>query len=409
MSLQQKDYKKSETRWFNTIPAHWRDLKIKFLLSLKDSEKVGDDWNKTQLLSLTQKGVILKDINDGKGKTHSDYSTYNKVDSADLIFCLFDLDETPRTVGLSAHTGMITSAYTIFRTGKEADALFYYYFFESIDDKKALKPFYSGMRKVVRVPVFLNIKIPCPPIKEQKVIARFLQKETMQIDTLISEKQNFIKLLEEKRQALISHVVTKGLDDKVKMKDSGVEWIGEVPEHWELGKLKFLVSIKNGQDYKHVETDDENGFPVYGSGGIFRYATDFLYDGESILYGRKGTVDKPLHVTGKFWSVDTMFYSVLKSGTYGRFAYYLSTTIPFSLYQTNTALPSMTQGDLLNNPVAYPCYSEQQSIAHYLDEQTAKIKTISDETQNSIALLKERRSALISAAVTGKIDVREEV
>lgn len=257
--------------------------------------------------------------------------------------------------------------------------------------------------------ILKDTSIFLPSYQEQRAISSYLDVNTSRIDNLISEKQNFIKLLHEKRQALISHVVTKGLDENVKMKDSGVEWIGAVPEHWKLGKLKHLVSIKNGQDYKHVETDDDNAFPVYGSGGVFKYATDFLHDGESILYGRKGTIDKPLHVNGKFWSVDTMFYSVLNEGANGRFVYYLSTTIPFSFYQTNTALPSMTQHDLLNNPITYPIYAEQELIANYLDQQVDKISAISNETQCSIELLKERRAALISAAVTGKIDVREAV
>lgn len=255
-----------------------------------------------------------------------------------------------------------------------------------------------------------NIRVPTPPIEEQLEIAQFLDEGILKIDLLITEKQSFINLLEEKRQALISHVVTKGLDDSAEMKDSGVEWIGEVPAHWEMGKLKHLVAIRNGQDYKHVETEDEiNGYPVYGSGGIFRYATDYLYDGESILFGRKGTVDKPLYVKGRFWSVDTMFYSEIMQNHVGRFIYYLSTTIPFSYYQTNTALPSMTQGDLLNNPVAIPPVSEQQRIADALDSECKVILELIDETNNSISLLKEHRSALISAAVTGKIDVREEV
>lgn len=255
-----------------------------------------------------------------------------------------------------------------------------------------------------------NIRFPLPSLREQKNIVAVLFKQTSHIDNLIKEKQTFIKLLEEKRQALISHVVTKGLDDKVEMKDSGVEWIGKVPKHWTIGRLKHCLSIKNGQDYKDVETDDlENSFPVYGSGGIFKRATDFLHDGESILFGRKGTIDKPLHVNDKFWSVDTMFYSILKSTAHGRFIYCLATTIPFKYYQTNTALPSMTQGDLLNNPVAFPSKKEQIEIADFLESSNNKIDSLLAETKNSIDLLKERRSALISAAVTGKIDVRETI
>jgi len=246
-----------------------------------------------------------------------------------------------------------------------------------------------------------------PDIETQEAIATFLDSETLRIDSLISEKQRFIELLKEKRQALISHVVTKGLDANVEMKDSGVEWIGRVPAHWTCSALKVCLSIKNGRDYKEVETDNlEDSYPVYGSGGEFRRATDYLYEGESILFGRKGTVDKPLHVSGRFWTVDTMFYSEVKNGFFPRFLYYTALTIPFSFYQTNTALPSMTQGDLLNNPVAYPDLKEQIAIVEHLDKESAKFDFLMHETNRSIELLKEHRSALISAAVTGKIDVR---
>jgi type I restriction enzyme, S subunit len=253
-----------------------------------------------------------------------------------------------------------------------------------------------------------QLKMFLPSIEEQHQIVSCLSNETLRIDNLISEKQNFIKLLQEKRQALISHVVTKGLNPNVPMKDSGVEWIGEIPEHWVAKKLKNCLSIKNGQDYKDVETENiEGSYPVYGSGGEFRRATDYLYDGESVLLGRKGTIDKPMYVNERFWTVDTMFYSKIHNNSDGKFLYYLATTLPFDFYQTKTALPSMTQGDLLNHPVAVPDKLEQIKIREYIDTQCEIFDELKAEVLKSVELLKEHRTALISAAVTGKIDVRE--
>lgn len=105
--------------------------------------------------------------------------------------------------------------------------------------------------------------------------------------------------------------------------------------------LQYLVRLRSGQDYKHV-ADDAGEIPVIGSGGPFAAASAHLYDGESVLFGRKGTIDRPLHVNGKFWTVDTMFYTELSPAVFGRWLYYWATTIPFSLYSTDTALPSMT-------------------------------------------------------------------
>jgi type I restriction enzyme S subunit len=151
-------------------------------------------------------------------------------------------------------------------------------------------------------------------------------------------------------------------------------------------------------DHKHVEAAD--GYPVLGSGGIFTYASDFLYDGESVLLGRKGTIDKPLHITGRFWTVDTMYWTKINPGTSGRFTYYSALTIPFDYYSTNTALPSMTKGALSSHLVVRPPLLEQAQIADFLDHETAKIDELVAEQRRLMELLKEKRQAVISHAVT---------
>ena len=180
-------------------------------------------------------------------------------------------------------------------------------------------------------------------------------------------------------------------------KASGVEWLGDVPEHWEIAQLRHFVDIENGTDHKHVEQSE--GFPVYGSGGVFAYASDFLYNGESVLLGRKGTIDKPLYVNGPFWTVDTMYWTRIRPNTSGRYAYYAATTFPFDLYSTNTALPSMTKGVLNGHVMARPPLAEQTAIAEFLDQETAKIDGLVAEQRRLMALLKEKRQAVISHAV----------
>ncbi|HJD71135.1 MAG TPA: restriction endonuclease subunit S [Enterobacter roggenkampii] len=254
-----------------------------------------------------------------------------------------------------------------------------------------------------------SIKVPKPPLSKQKIIAKFLKHKTLSIDALISDKEKLIKLLEEKRQAIITEAVTKGLDPDVKMKDSGVEWIGEIPEHWEMKKIKHVVSIQNGREIlKEVdeESTDYQKYRVYGSGGFFKWTNDYLYNGESVLFGRKGTLGKPLYVNGPFWTVDTMYYSKMKK-VKAKYFYFILLSFPWEIITTQTALPSIVSTDLSNENWCFPSIKEQNAIINYLDkvdgETTSNVKLL----KRQIELLKEYRQSLIYEAVTGKIDVQE--
>src|SRR5690625_297073 len=183
-------------------------------------------------------------------------------------------------------------------------------------------------------------------------------------------------------------------------KDSGIDWLGKVPEHWKIGRLKHLATIRNGRDHALVEAEC-GPYPVIGSGGQFSRATSYLYDGVSVLFGRKGTVDKPLYVKGRFWTVDTMFYSEINhSIADDKYLFYCALTIPFDYYATNTALPSMTQRELSNHAMNIPPKKEQAQIALFLDHETARMDELIAEQKRLIELLKEKRQAVISHAVT---------
>ncbi|EAH4671347.1 restriction endonuclease subunit S, partial [Campylobacter jejuni] len=164
-----KNFKDSGIEWLGEIPEHWKLIKCKNFFVLK-SIPIGDLWNKTKLLSLTLNGVIERDINNPEGKFPSDFSTYQIVKEGDLIFCLFDVAETPRTIGLSKLNGMITSAYTIFEI-KNQEKRFLEYFFIDLDNRKNLKFLYRGLRNTISKEDLLNLKIPLPPLKEQEQIA----------------------------------------------------------------------------------------------------------------------------------------------------------------------------------------------------------------------------------------------
>ena len=393
-------YKDSGVEVIGIVPSHWKKSKFKFNHTESD-HRVENNWTDFQLLSLTKQGVIIRDIESGKGKFPESFETYKKVENGELIFCLYDIEETPRTVGLSNLKGMITGSYKIFRT---IDVLpkFTYYTFLSIDDVKGLKPYYTGLRNVVRPETFKSLPFHYPPLSEQLQIVSYLDTKTSHIDTLIEKTQRKIQLLKENRTSLINEVVTKGLNPNVEMKDSGVEWIGEIPSGWNSTPLKRLVTICNGKDYKHIEVE-EGGFPVLGTGGVFSRCSEYLHTGPSVLLGRKGTIDNPLFIEEPFWTSDTIYYTdISEDKVLPKLLYHLVHQIPFKLYSYGSAIPSMTKTHYEEMRFPIPPLPEQTEIVSYLDEHTQLIdKTISVE-QRRIDTLKEYRQSLISEVVTGK-------
>ncbi|QNQ91152.1 hypothetical protein GP475_11300 [Corynebacterium poyangense] len=184
------------------------------------------------------------------------------------------------------------------------------------------------------------------------------------------------------------------------MKNSGVEWIGNIPREWSISRLKDCLEIRNG---KEVETDGGD-IPVYGSGGVFGSTTSFLHDGESILFGRKGTIDKPLLAAGEFWTVDTMFYSVLRGNDNLKYLYYAALCLDFKSRQSGSTLPSMTQTALGGFFIPRPKLQEQQIIAAVLDEETGKIDQAIHLLQQELETMEQLKKSLIYEAVTKGLD-----
>jgi type I restriction enzyme S subunit len=273
-----------------------------------------------------------------------------------------------------------------------------------------------------------NHSVPIPSTQEQQKIAQFLDYETAKIDALIDEQKRLIELLKEKRQAVISHAVTKGLNPDAPMKDSGVEWLGEVPEHWKLTKLGYLGNAIIGLTYSPDDIIDEGGAIVLRSTNIqngrvslhdnvhvSKKISDKLRlrvgdilicsrNGSRALIGKNALIDESAagHTFGAF---TTVFRS-----TYNPFLRYIFDSRIFSaqagLFMTTT-VNQLTTGTLNQMQIALPPVNEQTEIIEYLDDEVMRVEFLTSECKLSLKLLQERRSALISAAVTGKIDVRD--
>ena len=232
-------YKNTDIAWLNKIPSHWTEIPNRcFLTELKN--KVGKNSSKYTLLSLTKNGVIIRDLSEMKGKFPAEFDSYKIVNKGNLILCLFDIEETPRTVGLSKFKGMITGAYNVLKI-ENVNPQFITYFYIALDNTKELRSLYRGLRKTIKIGKFLSIKTPIPPIDEQDKIVSFIEYKEKQINKLIKKQKKLIELLEEKKKIIITEAVTKGLDKSVPMKDSGIDYIGQIPQNWEIKKIKQIL------------------------------------------------------------------------------------------------------------------------------------------------------------------------
>jgi len=278
---------------------------------------------------------------------------------------------------------------------------------------------------------FSNLELPIAPLPEQQTIAAFLDHETTRIDALVAEQQTLIALLKEKRQAVISHAVTRGLDPNVPLKDSGVEWLGQVPEHWEITRLKYATqaivdcphetpSYSEEGEYLVIRTADVYE-GILDTRAIYRVNEDEYLNRirrlelsfEDIVYSREGErwgFAALVPDSNKFCLGQRMMQFKSGNSTNPSFLmWHLNAVCTYRQGQLDTVgstSPHVNVSTIRNYWLASPPLHEQQDIASFINTEVAKMDTLITEAQRGIELLKERRSALISAAVTGQIDVR---
>ena len=416
-------YKDSGISWIGDVPEHWDVVRNKNFIDEKD-EVVGEKFRDYTLLSLTKGGVIARDVESGKGKFPKDFESYKIVQPGNVIFCLFDVDETPRTVGLSSLRGMITGAYDVFEP-ININARYYAYYFLAVDDRKALRPLYTGLRKVVKKDRFLACKIPVPPLPEQKAIAEYLDKKTAQINELVSAKQKQIELLKEYKQSVIANAVTGKIDErreKRKWKDSGISWIGKISENWE--KLPFCALFEQKSQCGYC---DEELLSVYLDKGVIRFSDG----GEKRANATSEDLSKyQLVDVGDFvlnnqqaWrgSVGVSFFRGIVSPAYvilkmsekldRNFAnYLLRDRSMVAMYCVCSKGVGSIQRNLVWNklkrmPVFIPPLSEQKEIVAYIEKKVSSIDSQIASIENQIANLNEYKQSLISDVVTGKVKV----
>jgi len=427
-------YKDSGVEWIGEIPEHWIHCKLGYLLVKNDSGTWGDDYDDDGVVVLRSTEITLN-------------GTWSIVDPARRMIpvkeyerCLLregDLILT-KSSGSEQHIGKtvivdedIAKMKCVFsnfmqRLRPENGKLLpkYLYYFLNVNGREQL--FYlstttTGLKNISGSTINA-LKIQLPTMYEQVIIANFLDQKTAEIDDLIADKEKLIELLQEKRQAIITEAVTKGLNPNVKMKDSGIEWIGEIPEHWGIIKLKFLSTIFKGKNPKELTDEWREEILPYLSMEYLRNSGDTLtlyaYPEKNLVTVNNGDIlilwdgsNAGEILEGKNGILSSTMAKIVPNNIVTRYLYwFLKGSEKF--FKGNTVgmgIPHVNGEILKNHLVLLPNLEEQNSIANFLDQKTAEIDDLITEIKLQIQKLKEYRQSLISEAVTGKIDVRDYV
>ncbi|WP_347979367.1 restriction endonuclease subunit S [Lactococcus formosensis] len=396
--------KDSGVEWIGEIPEDWDIGKVNRALK-HVKEVAGDKHGLYPRLSLAKSGVIERPKYDGNGQAPADYNTYQIVPKQQFVFNLMGLEQDSdyRRVGVPEKSGLLSSGYV--RMDNNSDVLnvkYGYYYFLTLESYRIFNAYGTGIRSTLNGKQLEKLPLILPAIDEQQKIADFLDSKIALIDQIIADTKRSIEELKAYKQSLITETVTKGLDPNVPMKDSGVEWIGEMPKEWQLSTYKYIAKIRNGKEI----TVDGGEVPVYGSGGIFKWTNEPLFIGESVLFGRKGSIGEPMIASGEFWTVDTMYYTEInKSRTSLKYCYYLSKSLPWDFYKTKTALPSIVGTQIESIKIPLPDKEEQDSITKFLDEKVKNIDNLIFGKQNLITDYESYKKSLIYEYVTGKKQV----
>lgn len=410
-----KDY---DAEWLAKIPEHWEVKRLRFLGLVNPPSgglkaippSLGVSF--MPMDALREWGGICLETTKQLSEVSSGYTCFRDGDVlvAKITPC-FENGKGAVARGLANAVGLGTTELHVIRPGRRLCADFLAYVTFSQPFRCLGQVEMRGAAGQQRVPeeFIKNFPVPLPPLSEQHAIAAFLDRETARIDMLVTKNERLIELLQEKRSALISWAVTKGLDPNVPMKDSGVEWLGEMPAHWEVLPLKRMASLRAGQAITSEYIDDTGEYPVYGGNGVRGYTASFTHEGDFPLIGRQGALCGCINfASGRFWASEHAVVAAPLRGTDARWLTYLLSAMSLNQYSESAAQPGLAVGVVASIRAPRPPLAEQRAIAAFLDRETSKIDALISKVRDGIELLKEYRTALISAAVTGKIDVREE-
>lgn len=421
-----------EIPYTGTLPTHWRVIQNRFLFYY-EGQKVGDAYNNYQLLSLTTSGVKKRDINSSGGKVPASYDNYQTVKRGQLVFCLFDLDCSAVFSGISNYDGMITSAYDVYSCNEKMNNGYSDYWFKYVFSNRYYKMFSKSIRYTITGEMFRSLKTPVPPIEEQRSISSFLLNQENKIDTLIQNVQTQIEKLKAYKQSLITEVVTRGLNPTVPMKDSGVDWIGKIPEHWSVAALKYFTDILPGYAFSSNDFHTETGIPllrgvnvtpngvrwedtVYWNKEIADNLKPFILQHDDIVVG----LDRPWISEGtritriKEKDLPSLLLQRVcrirvKGFMDSRWVFLWIASNAFkeslSTETTGISVPHISTKQIGDFIVAIPPMEVQKEICEFIDAKCAQIDHLIAIKQAKIEKLEQYKRSLIYEYVTGKKEV----
>lgn len=419
------EYKDSGVKWLGEIPSHWEV--VRGLAVFSENKNKNTQLENSIVLSLSYgKIIVKKDID--SGLVPEEYSSYQIVKPGFIIVRSTDLqnDKTSLRIGYVCNEGIITSAYLGLQVKGNNNDKYLYYFLHDWDITKEIYRHGNGLRQSLSWNDLRDVNVLLPPLSEQDAIVRYLDSATSKIDKAIAMQQKMIDLLNERKQIIIQNAVTKGLDDKVEMKDSGVEWIGMIPKHWEILKLKRCAFIKTGttpptNERKYFEGgriswftpgDMNNMHLEFASKMITQKAIDDkvgrLFPAKTIYFVGIGATVAKVSACDFEASSNQQINAIIcnKSLDYRFATYVLKSEQEFIRNMANyVTLPIINQSDTgLIDMIVSP-KSEQQAIVAYLDKQMQRFDSAISNCQRQIALLQERKQIIINEVVTGKVKV----
>ncbi|MDF9826369.1 type I restriction enzyme S subunit [Ereboglobus sp. PH5-10] len=409
-------YKPSEISQLGDVPESWDVMRGRFVMKvnppspclrkLKTEEEVSfvpmDAVGEYGGINLDQTRVI-EDVSSGYTEFQND-----DVIVAKITPC-FENGKAALASGLLNGAAFGTTELHVLRADSKLNNKFLFYAVVSDSFRKLGESEMYGAGGQKRVPPEFakNFPMQVPPLSEQHQIAAFLDWKTGQIDALIAKKQALLEKLKEKRLALITQAVTKGLNPNAPLKDSGIPWLGKVPQHWEVMSLHHVIRMKSGESITSSDIEEAGAYPVYGGNGIRGFFDKYTHDGHFVLIGRQGAHCGNInYASGKFWASE---HAVVAKPDRKLYTIWLGETLRamnLNQYSESAAQPGLSVEAIGRLKMPFPPYEEQIAIAKSITNETVLIDKLSVSTKQTIARLAEYRTALITAATTGKIDVR---
>ena len=405
--------KDSGEEWLGRIPEHWGTCRAKRLF-LKMERPVS---SQDDVVTCFRDGIVtLRNKRRLRGFTESlKEFGYQGISRGDLV--IHAMDAFAGAVGISDSNGKCTSVYSVCTPRHEGVNPFYYAFcVREMARNLWILALSKGIRERstdFRYVTFTAQILPFIPIEEQTLIVRFLKHIDQHIQRYIHTKQKLLQLFEEQKQAIIHQAVSGQIDVRTgkpypAYKPSGVEWLRDVPEHWEARRLKTLCRMKSGDGITAISIEPEGKYPVYGGNGLRGYTSKHTHCGDFALIGRQGALCGNVHIArGRFYASEHAVVATLNPSYVLEWFVAVLGQMNLNQYSIAAAQPGLAVERVLNLSITVPPLAEQARIATYIEQQTGGIDTAISHTHRQIELIQEFRTRLIADVVIGKLDVRE--